>query len=134
VDRLDLAHRGLTAWRLALLHPGGEAAGAKAGAASGKLGVAGVGRHWRGGPGKHTSRTPAVRTAPEERTAEECSGWVGMTSARNPVRGEGESDVLRLGLALVREGEHYGPQPRLGTGLIWSYVTRARRTGTIELR
>jgi hypothetical protein len=42
--------------------------------------------------------------------------------------------VLRLGLAPVREGEHYGPQPGLETGLIWLDVARARRFGTVELR
>jgi hypothetical protein len=57
-----------------------------------------------------------------------------MTPTRDPSHGEEESSVLRLGLAPVREGECYGPQPGLGTGLIWLDVTRARRTGAVELR
>jgi hypothetical protein len=57
---------------------------------------------------------------------EGCSGRVGVTSARNPGHGEGESGMLRLGLAPAREGEHYGPQPGLRTGLIWLDIMWAR--------
>jgi hypothetical protein len=57
-----------------------------------------------------------------------------MTPARNLGRGEGESGVLRLGLAPAREGESYGPQPGLETGLIWPDTVPVRRTGVAELQ
>jgi hypothetical protein len=59
---------------------------------------------------------------------------VKVTLARNPGRGEGELGMLRLRLALTREGEHYGPQPGLGIWLIWPAAARARRTSTSELQ
>jgi hypothetical protein len=48
-----------------------------------------------------------------------CPGRVGITPARNPNRREGESGALKLELPLAWEAERYGPQPGLGTGLIW---------------
>jgi hypothetical protein len=45
----------------------------------------------------------------DKRTAEESSGRVGVTPARNPSRGEGQSSALRLRLALTRVGKCYGP-------------------------
>jgi hypothetical protein len=57
-----------------------------------------------------------------------------MTPTRNPDRGEGESDVLRLGLAPAMEGECYGPQSSLGTELIWSDATWAWRTNMVKLQ
>jgi hypothetical protein len=49
-------------------------------------------------------------------------GWV--TLMRNLGRGKGESGVLRLGLALAREGECHGPTQGLETGPIWPDTTR----------
>jgi hypothetical protein len=83
-------------------------------------GVAGVGWNWLGGPGKLTSEAPATRTGPEAR--ERWRGYskgVGVTPLRNPGHREGESGMLRLGLAPATEGERYGPQPGLKTRLIW---------------
>jgi hypothetical protein len=88
--------------------------------------VVGVGWNWRGGPGELTGGAPVAITGAEAREqCRGCSGRVWMTPARNLGRGEGESSVLRLGLAPAREGERYGPQPGLGMGLIWSDAERA---------
>jgi hypothetical protein len=54
--------------------------------------------------------------------------------ARNLGREDRELGVLRLGLALVREGERYGPQPRFRTRLNWPDTACAWRTGMAELR
>jgi hypothetical protein len=48
----------------------------------------------------------------------ECSGRVGLIPARNPSHEEGQSGVLRLGLALAKEGEHHGSQQVLEMGPI----------------
>jgi hypothetical protein len=63
-----------------------------------------------------------------------CSRQVEVTQASNPGRGEGELGVLRLGLALVREGEHYGPNQERGEGLNRLGVVWAWRSGVAELR
>ena len=59
---------------------------------------------------------------------------VRVTPTSNPGHGEGESGVLRLGLALAREGEHYGPKQERGEGLNRLGVVWARRSGVAELR
>lgn len=63
----------------------------------------------------------------------ECSGWVGVTLARNPSHREGKLGALNLVLAPARDGECYGPQQGLRTGLNLSDDGRARRTGVPEL-
>jgi hypothetical protein len=42
--------------------------------------------------------------------------------------------VLKPGLALVREGERYGPQPWLGTGINRPDAARVRQTGAVDFR
>jgi hypothetical protein len=98
---------------------GGVVAGDRTDAAFGGLGVAWVGRNWRGGLDELSGSAPAMRPGSGKREQRRrCFGRVGITSARNPGRREEESGTLKLGLAPAREGERYGPQPGLGTGLI----------------
>jgi hypothetical protein len=67
--------------------------------------VAGVGWNWRGGSSELTGEAPAVRMGPKTRERRRgCSGRVGMIPARNPGRREGQSGMLKLGLASAKEG------------------------------
>jgi hypothetical protein len=76
----------------------------------------------------------AVRTRPGTRERRrEFSGRVEITPVRNPSRGDGESGVLRLGLALVRGEIHLGLRHGHWTGLNRLSVAWARRIGMAEL-
>jgi hypothetical protein len=99
---------------------GGEVAGAGASASYRGSEVTGVGQDRREGPDELAGGVLATRPRPGARERQrESSARVGVTTARNPGNEEGESGVLRLGLALTREGECYGPTQWLGTGSIW---------------
>jgi hypothetical protein len=98
---------------------GGDVSGVGAGACSRGYEVTGVSQDRREGPDKLIGGTLATRPGPETRERQrECSGQVGLIPARNPGHGVGQSGVLRLGLALAKEGEHHGPQRVLGMGPI----------------
>jgi hypothetical protein len=113
---------------------GGEVAGAGAGAGYRGSEVTGVGQDRREGPRELAGGVPATRPRPKAGERQrESSGRVGITPARNPSRGEGESGTLRLGLAPAREGECYGPTRGLGMGPNWPDTTQGRRAGTAEL-
>jgi hypothetical protein len=99
---------------------GGEVAGAGAGAVYRGFEITGVSQDRREGPNELASGVPAMIPRSEAREHQrESSRRVGVTPARNPDRREGESSVLRLGLALAREGEFYGPTQRHNARLNW---------------
>jgi hypothetical protein len=56
--------------------------------------------------------------------AEGSSRQVGVTPARNPDCGEGESGVLRLGIPPAREEECYGPTQGHNARLNWPVTAR----------
>jgi hypothetical protein len=99
----------------------------RAGAGAGYRGpeVTGVGQDLREGPDELVGGVPATRPRPGARERRrESFERVGITLARNPSHGEGESGVLRLVLAPVREEECYGTTHGLGMGSIWPDTAR----------
>jgi hypothetical protein len=118
-----------------LLLLGGEVAGARAGGGYRGSKVTGVGHDQRKGPDKLTSGIPATRPGPEMRKRwRESFGRVGVTPARNPGCGDGQSSALRLELALARVGECYGPTQGHKTGPIWPDTARGWRASATVLR
>jgi hypothetical protein len=114
---------------------GGEVAGAGVGAGSRGSKVTTVGQDQRDGPDKLAGRVPAMRLRPGARERRrESSRWVGVTLARNLGRGDGESSVLRLGLAPAREGECYRPTQGPGRGQFGRILRGTRQIGANELR
>jgi hypothetical protein len=111
-----------------LLLLGDEVAGARAGVGYRGSEVTGVGQDRREGPDKLTGGIPATRPGPETRERwRESSGWVEVTPASNPDRGEGQSGALRLRLASTRVGKCYGPTQRHDTGPIWPDTVRVTK-------
>jgi hypothetical protein len=100
---------GLTAAGSAAPAHGGEVTGARAGAGYRGSEVIGVGQDWREGPDELAGGVPATRLRPGARERwRESSGRIRVTPARNSDHGEGESGVLRLGLAPTGKGKAMG--------------------------
>jgi hypothetical protein len=97
--------------------------------------VTGVRYDRREGLDELTGGIPATRLESETREQRRGSSWqVGVTPARNPERGEGQSGALRLGLVLARLGECYGPTQGHGMGPNWQATARRQRASMVELR
>jgi hypothetical protein len=101
--RLGSSAQGFTTrWPTLLLSAAARSPETRQTRPSGGSGVTRAGWNWWG-LGEHTGGAPATRTG--SRMGErwrECSGRVGVTPVRKPGHREGESGVLRLGLAPAR--------------------------------